>query len=150
GMLWGRTVKDGLDATEALAGMVLGSKFADQVHLVLIDGLTVGGLNVVDLPALADALGVPCAAVMRKPPAIAAFRRVVERLPDAEVRWDRVVRAGPVHERPPFWFQAAGAAPDDVALALQAVTDTGHVPEPLRLAHLIGAAVVGGASSRRA
>jgi hypothetical protein len=38
-----------------------------------------------------------------------------------------------VHEREPFWFQVAGADPEDVAVALRAVTDTGNVPEPLRL-----------------
>lgn len=150
GMLWGSTTKDGLDATEALAQMVLRSKFADQVHLVLLDGITVGGLNVVDLAALHEAVSVPCAAILRKAPDLDAFRRVVERLPEPELRWQRVLRAGPVYEREPFWFQVAGAEPDEVALALPTVTDTGNVPEPLRLAHLIGSAVIYGQSGRRA
>jgi endonuclease V-like protein UPF0215 family len=150
GMLWGTTTKDGLDGTEVLIRLLMQSKFAGQVHLVLLDGITVGGLNVIDLAALHEAVGVPCAAVLRKAPDVAAFRRVVERLPEPELRWSRVLRAGPVHERAPFWFQVVGADPDDLALALGSVTDRGNVPEPLRLAHLIGSAVISGESGKRA
>ncbi|MFP2934395.1 hypothetical protein ACLESO_56630 [Pyxidicoccus sp. 3LG] len=43
-----------------------------------------------------------------------------------------------------------GAEPPLVAEALARVTDRGNVPEPLRLAHLIGSAVVTGQSGQRA
>lgn len=150
GMVWGQTVKDGTDATEAIAAMLSGSKFAEQLHLVLLDGITVGGMNVIDLPALSAATGLPCASVMRRAPDLVAFRRVVDRLPDPEARWAKVTAAGVVHARDPFWFQVAGAHPDDIALALARITDRGAVPEPLRLAHLIGSAVMTGQSGRRA
>jgi len=52
--------------------------------------------------------------------------------------------------RPPFVFQVRGADPDAIAAALARVTDRGNVPEALRLAHLVGAAVVRGESGRRA
>jgi len=49
---------------------------------------------------------------------------------------------------------ARGLHSDDdpaiVGAALATLTDRGKVPEPLRLAHLIGAAVVTGQSGRRA
>jgi endonuclease V-like protein UPF0215 family len=61
-----------------------------------------------------------------------------------------VRRAGPIHERPPFVFQVRGAEPDATAGALACLTDRGLVPEPLRLAHLIGAAIVTGESGHRA
>jgi uncharacterized protein len=51
---------------------------------------------------------------------------------------------------PPFTFQARGADPGEVADALARLTDRGQVPEPLRLAHLVGAAVRLGESGRRA
>jgi endonuclease V-like protein UPF0215 family len=55
-----------------------------------------------------------------------------------------------VHERPPFVFQVRGAEPDEAAFALRKLTDRGNVPEALRLAHLVGSAVMTGESGKRA
>jgi endonuclease V-like protein UPF0215 family len=59
-------------------------------------------------------------------------------------------RAGPVRRQGPFTFQVRGADPEAAGRALARLTDRGAVPEPLRLAHLIGAAVRTGESGRRA
>jgi len=150
GLVWGRLRQDGWNATAALARLLAGGKFLPQLHLVLLDGLSFGGLNLVDLPALAAALGRPCVAVMRRPPDLAAMERAVRRLPGAERRLARLRAAGPVHVRGRFTFQVAGAEPAAVAEALERITDRGAVPEPLRLAHLVGAAVRRGESGRRA
>ena len=127
-----------------------GSKFGPQVHALLTDGVTVGGLNVIDLPRLQERVGCPCIAVMRRIPDLAAMKRALSRVPDPEQRWATVQRAGPIHEQGGFVFQVVGASAEDAALALGRLTDRGRVPEPLRLAHLIGAAVVTGESGRRA
>jgi hypothetical protein len=150
GMVLGAVRRDGRDATRVLSALLRGGKFLPQVHLVLLDGITLGGFNVVDLEALAAALGRPCAAVMRRPPDLAAVERAVRALPGAEGRLARLRRAGPVHRLGRFVFQVRGAGPEETAAALEAVTDRGAVPEPLRLAHLVAAAVVRGESGRRA
>lgn len=150
GMVWGHVRRDGWDATEVVARLLLGGKFLPQLHLVLLDGLSFGGFNPVDLEALAERLGRPCVAVMRRPPDLAAVERAVRRLPRPERRLRILGRAGPVHVVPPFAFQVRGGAPGPVAEALARLTDRGHVPEPLRLAHLVGAAVRLGESGRRA
>ncbi len=150
GMVWGHVRQDGWDATEALARLLESGKFLPQLHLVLLDGLSFGGFNLVDLEALARRLGRPCVAVMRRPPDLAAVERAVRRLPRPERRLAWIARAGPVHVRPPFAFQVRGAPPDAIAEALRRITDRGNVPEPLRLAHLVGAAVRRGESGRRA
>lgn len=150
GLVWGHLRRDGWDATERIARLLLGGKFLPQLHLVLLDGLSFGGFNLVDLTALASRLARPCVAVMRRPPDLAAVERAVRRLPRPERRLRLIERAGPVHVVPPFAFQVRGAEPGAVAEALARVTDRGHVPEPLRLAHLVGAAVRLGESGRRA
>jgi endonuclease V-like protein UPF0215 family len=150
GLVWGRLRQDGWNASAALSRLLLGGKFLPQLHLVLLDGLSFGGLNLVDLPALAAALGRPCVAVMRRPPDLAAMERAVRRLPGAERRLALLRAAGPVHAGGRFTFQVAGAEPAAVAAALERITDRGAVPEPLRLAHLVGAAVRRGESGRRA
>lgn len=150
GMVWGTATRDGDDATRVMAALLTGSKFAEQVHLVLIDGLAVGGFNLVDLPALAEAVGRPCVAVMRKRPDMAAIRRALARFDDVERRLALIARAGPVHAYGPFVFQVAGASPEVIGPTLNRLTDRGHVPEALRVAHLIGSAVRTGESGRRA
>lgn len=150
GLVWGRVRRDGWDATRALAALLLGGKFLPQLHVVLLDGIALAGLNVVDLAALAAAVGRPCVAVMRRAPDLDAMKRAIRMLSRPERRLEVLARAGPIHRRGSFVFQVQGAEPDAIAAALARLTDRGAVPEPLRLAHLIGAAVVTGESGRRA
>jgi endonuclease V-like protein UPF0215 family len=150
GMVYGHLRKDGWNANRAIERLLVGGKFLPQAHLVLLDGIAFGGFNVVDLPALASRLGVPCAAVMRDLPDLGRVEAALRRLPRAAERLARLARAGPLHSAPHLTFQVAGAPPEVVARALAAVTDRGHVPEALRLAHLIAGAIVEGQSGRRA
>jgi endonuclease V-like protein UPF0215 family len=150
GMLWGDIEVDGEDATEALIQAIKPSKFYEQIHVVLIDGLAMGGFNLVDLPRLAHVFDRPCVAVMRKLPDMPRIERALRNFDDFERRMDLIERAGEIHEHDPFVFQCVGAPPDVVAQALATLTDQGHVPEALRLAHLIGSAIKTGSSSNRA
>jgi endonuclease V-like protein UPF0215 family len=150
GLVWGTVRQDGWDATRAIVSLLAGGKFLPQLHLVLLDGIAFGGLNVVDLPALAEALRLPCVAVMRRPPRLAAMAAAIRHLPRPERRLALLDAAGPVHRLGGFTFQVRGADPEPTADALARVTDRGRVPEPLRLAHLVGAAVRTGESGRRA
>jgi hypothetical protein len=150
GMVWGSATRDGDDATDVIAALLLGSKFHAQVHLLLLDGLGIGGLNLVDLPSLAERVALPCVAVMRRMPDFAAIEAVADRFPDADRRRGLLRAGGPVHTAPGVFFQVAGAEPDEVRAVLPKLTDRGHVPEALRIAHLIGSAIRTGQSGRRA
>ncbi|BAY16288.1 hypothetical protein NIES21_21130 [Anabaenopsis circularis NIES-21] len=150
GMVWGEIQPDGWDATEKLCQLLIGGKFLPHLHIVLLDGISLGGFNIVDLPLLAERLERPCIAVMRKQPKLNAMIYAMQRLPHPEKRLETILHAGTVYEYPPFYFQVYGAEPDVTAQVLQRLTDCGHVPEALRLAHLITSAVVKGESGRQA
>lgn len=150
GMVWGEAVKDGWDGTEVIAELVTGSKYVRQIHALLLDGISIGGLNLIDLPALAETIDRPCIAVMRKEPDVAAMTQAIRLLPEPDRRLEYLHRAGPIHQRAPFVFQVAGLEPDLAHEVLVRTTDRGHVPEALRLAHLIGSAVIDGQSRGRA
>ena len=150
GMVFGHVRRDGWNATEAIGNILHEGKFLPQLHLLLLDGIAFGGFNVVDLTALSRALRLPCVAVMRRRPDLEAVKRAMSRLPRAHARWSLLQRAGPIHELGGFVFQVQGSEPEDVARALGQLTDRGKVPEPLRLAHLIGAAISRGESGNRA
>lgn len=150
GMLWGHARRDGWNATDALSSLLDGSKFRDQVRAVLLDGVAVGGLNVIDLPALHTRTGLPVLSVMRRAPDLDAMRAAIARLPKPAARLAVLERAGEIHQRDGFVFQAHGATADEAATLLARSTREGRVPEALRLAHLIGSAVMLGQSGRRA
>ena len=155
GMLWGEASKDGVDATDVLIDMLKPSKFYQQVHAVLLDGIAIGGFNLINLEKLSESLQLPCIAVMRKQPDVAAIKKVLTRFDDAEFRLATLAAAGEIFtcnsptDRT-FFFQVKGCSPETAGLLLEKVTDNGNVPETLRLAHLIGAAVKTGQSSNSA
>ncbi len=150
GLVFGALRQDGWNATTVLRDLLAGGKFLPQLHLVLLDGIAFGGFNVVDLEALAAALERPCVAVMRASPDLAAVERALRRLPRPERRLELLRRAGPIHVHGRFTFQVRGGDPRAIGAALHRLTDRGNVPEALRLAHLVGSAVVRGESGRRA
>jgi hypothetical protein len=150
GMVWGKVQQDGLDATDVICNLLIGSKFLPQLHLVLIDGIGFGGLNLINLPELNNRLQLPCVSVMRRYPDIAAMEEAMSHLPDFEKRQNLLKLAGKIYEYSPFVFQVCGEKPDVIAKVLQRLTDCGKVPEALRLAHLIGAAVMHGESGSSA
>ena len=150
GMLWGEVEADGWDATDRISELLLNSKFLPQLHIVLLDGICLGGFNVIDLPKLCDRVGLPCVSVMRKMPDMTKIDRALTRLPQKQKRLETIQNAGSIHQFPPFYFQVCGASPSTIADVLTNLTDRGKVPEPLRLAHLIGSAVIKGESGDRA
>ena len=150
GMLWGQVQADGWDSTEVLSAMLLRSKFLPQLHLVLLDGISMGGFNIIDLPQLATAIDRPCVAVMRRMPNLKAIEQALQQLTEPDKRLALIRRAGQIHAAPPFYFQVCGSDPIVIARVLQRVSDRGHVPEALRVAHLITSAVMKGESGRQA
>jgi uncharacterized protein len=79
-----------------------------------------------------------------------AVCNAMSKLPELERRKEVLLRAGYIYEYPPFCFQVSGADAEIIAGVLKRLTDTGHVPEALRVAHLITSAVVKGESGRQA
>ena len=150
GMVWGELQPDGFDSTETICNLLINSKFLPQLHIVLLDGIGFGGFNVVDLPKLAETLQLPCVAVMRRQPDLNAVIDAMSRLPNLQQRQELLKRAGTIHEYSPFVFQVCGEQPEIIAKVLEKLTDCGKVPEALRLAHLISAAVMKGESGSSA
>lgn len=150
GMMTAQIRKDGLDATDVLIAAILNCKFYPQIQVILTDGIAFGGFNLIDLPRLSAAIERPCIAVMRKMPDLMAIDKALGYFEDAEQRRAILARAGQIYHAAPFVYQVIGCEPEIAAQVLQRLTDQGHVPEALRLAHLIGSAIATGESSKRA
>ena len=90
GVVIGEVEKDGSDAAEKLAQLVAGSKFAEHVQLVMLQGITLAGFNVVDVLSLHQRLGLPVQGGHERPGNALAFV-VVIKLFDAVVLMGRDV-----------------------------------------------------------
>ena len=117
---------------------------------MLLDGIAIGGFNIIDLALLSESLQRPCIAVMRKQPNILKIHQALNNFADAERRKQLIAKAGEIYIRQQFCFQVKGCTADEAGQALIQITDQGNVPESLRLAHLIGAAIKTGQSTGRA
>jgi uncharacterized protein len=68
----------------------------------------------------------------------------------ADHKWRLVEQAGEMEPLANVWVQRVGIDRDETAALLRATTLHGHMPEPLRLAHLIAGGVTTGKSRGRA
>jgi uncharacterized protein len=150
GVLSGFVRRDGSDATQRIIELVRGSQFSQHVQAVLLQGIGLAGFNVVDVEALQVALGVGVLVVMRRTPNLPKIRATLERLPGGAQHWELIERAGAPEQVGRLWIQRRGIEPFEVAPLLTATTLHGHVPEALRLAHLIAGGIATGVSRGRA
>lgn len=148
-VLHDHVTRDGDDATDVLAAMVQHCRQRRNIVALLTQNVMVAGFNTIDADALAAATGLPVVAVIRGREDWAAVERalVAGGVARGAAKWDRIahcpereVRAGKV-TLVPAGLDAAAAR----GLA-ELTTVRGHMPEPLRLAHLIAAGWVTGRS----
>lgn len=138
----GRVAVDGCDATEVIRAMIESIPAAHGGHAVLLDGITVGGFNVIDLAALHRRLGKPVIAVTRRPPDFERVRAALRKYfpKDFRRRW-RLASAHRLFPVPtagePLWAAAVGCRRADAIALLRRTALRGYWPEPLRLAHLV-------------
>jgi len=150
GVLTGRVRKDGANATARIAALLRGSPFDGHVQAVLLNGIAVGGFNLIDIAALADQLQRPVLVVARRPPRMQLIRRALRSLPGGARKWSLIERAGPMEPLDGLHVQRAGLTAEEAHVLLAATTLHGKLPEPLRLAHLIAGGVATGVSHGRA
>lgn len=140
---------DGDDAAGFLGAWIRGLRFHRGLQGIVLGGITLAGLGVVDVARLASNTAVPVLVVNRKDP---ARSRLGEALRAAGL----APRLAILERTPPSFRAASGIyvacdglpQPDAEAL-LAATTGKADLPEPLRLAHLIAAAIARGSSRGR-
>ena len=132
--------RDGGDATNRLARCYHEADLPG-VKAILIDGAALAGFNVVDLAGLAAECDVPTISVTKGVPDMVAMQAAIQHVPDAEAKWriltDRPAVTWPMPEGGPITVSWAGCDEAQARALLAATTRRGHIPEPVRLAHLI-------------
>ncbi|RMF55551.1 DUF99 family protein [Candidatus Woesearchaeota archaeon] len=141
--------KDGNDSTEKISEMINKSKFKPQLQLIMLDGIAVGGFNVVDLKELSIKTGLPVINVIRNYPDYKKIFSALKKIGQEE-KIKLIEKAGEVHKVNDIYVQLTGISLEDAKEFLRISCVRGNYPEPIRIAHLIGSGIIAGESHGRA
>ncbi len=150
GVVSGRIRRDGVNATRVLVQLVTGSKFGAHLQLVMLQGIALGGFNVVDVHQLHRRLGVPVLVITRRAPNLDAIREaLLTRVPGGARKWRLIERLGPMEPLAGVHVQRVGLSSVEAAEVIRRTAVHGRIPEPLRTAHLIAGGIGTGESRGR-
>jgi endonuclease V-like protein UPF0215 family len=143
GVLSTKVKVDGFDATDRIATMMVESPHYRQVRIMMLEGVTFGGFNVVDIKELNALTELPVIVVTRNKPDFREIHAAVKKLPNSTERWAAVQNAGQVFEvhtrslDEKVYMEISGIRESDARRILQLTSTRSSIPEPLRVAHLV-------------
>jgi endonuclease V-like protein UPF0215 family len=134
---------DGLDSTERIATMIKDSPYFGELRVVLLDGVTFAGFNVVNISELSRRVNLPVISIARDKPDLVEIKKALRNLPDFETRWRVMKNSGELFAvqtrsgENPVYVQTAGISREVAEKLLKQISIHSNVPEALRVAHLI-------------
>jgi len=147
GVMHTKIMVDGFDATEKISKMVTESPHCKQLRVIMLNGITFAGFNVVDIKTLNAATNLPVIAVTREKPDLQDIRAALKHLPKSEERWQAVLNAGAVselstrREDEKIYLHAAGISNADAAKIVRLTSTRSNIPEALRVAHHVASGI---------
>lgn len=147
--------KDGVDVTERLIDMVSRSRHRGQLRVLMADGVTFAGFNVLDVKEVFKKTGLPVVVISRELPNMAEIRKAIRHLQGWRERWKVIKGVGEIYpvrtknREAPVYMQPIGIKRKDAESVVKLSSTRSLVPEPLRVAHLIATAIVRGESHGR-
>ena len=140
-------VVDGFNATEKIAKMVTGSPHYKQLRVIMLNGITFAGFNIVDIKTLNAQTGLPVIAVTQKKPDLTKVHQALANLPDSEDRWNAILNAGEIfpittrNSKQKIYVELAGITIETASALLRLTSTRSNIPETLRVAHLIASGI---------
>jgi endonuclease V-like protein UPF0215 family len=134
---------DGFDATDKIASMIVNSTHFRQLRVVMLDGITFAGFNVVDLKKLGAEIKLPVIAITRDKPDLDEIHAALDKLPESQRRWKALLNAGRIFEvstrsdREKVYIELNGIPEEDGRKIVKLTSTRSSIPEALRVAHLI-------------
>ena len=149
GLLSFKIKKDGENATDKIIEAVNKTRHKDQLQIILIDGITLAGFNVVDINKIYQETGLAVIIVMRKEPNMKEFLEALKNIDDGK-RAKIIEKTGKPEEieinREKLYIQKAGINKTKIKEILLLTCINSNLPEPLRVAHLIASGIYYGES----
>ncbi|GBE17629.1 hypothetical protein BMS3Abin16_00213 [archaeon BMS3Abin16] len=145
---------DGDDSTEQIIRMACETRHRGHLRLIMLSGITFGGLNIADIKSINEATGLPVIIVTRRIPDIEAMKKAISHVQKPDEKIARLQSAGRLRtleiEGKQIIYQKTGLAKSDAEKIIRLSIVRGLVPEPLRVAHIIASGITTGDSRGRA
>ena len=149
GLLSTKIAIDGNNSTSKLINMINKSKFKPQLQCIILDGIALGGFNIVDVKELNRKTGIPVLVVIRRMPDFKKIESTLKKLKKAS-KYKLIEKAGQVHKVGKVYVQVSGLSLEQAKQILKITCTHSLLPEPIRVAHLIAAGIVKGESKGNA
>jgi len=143
GFMHTRVQVDGMDATKKLTQMIMESPHYQQLRVIMLNGVTLAGFNVVDIAELHKKTKLPVIAVTRDNPKFEDIREALRNLPQMEERWKAIEKAGRIFRvrtrkgEDSIYAHAVGIPEETAERIMKSTSTRSNIPEPLRAAHII-------------
>lgn len=134
---------DGLDATEKIAKMIVDSPHYDQLRVIILNGITFAGFNVVNIRKLFKKTRLPVIALTKEKPDLEEIKIALQKLPQWRSRWKAVIDAGEIFtlktwkNAAPLSMQTIGISRQDAEKIVKMTCTRSSIPEAVRVAHII-------------
>jgi hypothetical protein len=145
---------DGNDATFVCKEMIKNTRYNKQLKAVLLDGIALGGFNVIDIDELYHDMHIPVLTITRDKPDFEKIKLALRKnFEDWKERWD-LISKGKLHEVKtsynPIYIKCSGIDIKEAKEIIKLSTIRGVIPEPIRVAHLIASGIIRGESYGKA
>jgi len=144
---------DGDDATAKLISLIKKTKHLEQLQCIMINGIALGGFNVIDINQLSKKTKLPIIVVIRRIPNLHKIKKALKKI-KATYKVKLLKKAGKIYpvkiKKKHVYIQVAGINLELAAQVVKLTAVHSLIPEPIRVAHLIASGIILGESRGRA
>ncbi len=140
---------DGANSTKKIAEMINECRFKSHLQCIFLDGIAVGGFNVIDVEKLSTLTKIPVIVVIRSFPDYKKIFSALKKIGQEKKikliqKLDKPIKLGKV------FVQLANISKEKALQLLELSSTRANIPEPLRVAHIIAGGITTGESRGRA
>lgn len=145
---------DGNDATSICQQIIENTRHRTQLKAILLDGVALGGFNVVDMNKIYKKTNLPVITITRDKPDV---KKIEEALKKYFSDWKKrlyLIKKDKLHKietkHNPIYVKFVGLNLEETKEIIKISTIRGVIPEPIRVAHLIASGITRGESYGKA
>ena len=149
GVLSTKVNVDGNDATKKITEMINKSRFKPQLQCIFLDGIAVGGFNIIDIKKLSKKTKLPVIVIIRRKPNIEKIKKILTKI-NKKNKIKLLEKAGSVVPAGKIYIQLTGISIEKAKEILKITCTRSHIPEAIRLSHIIASGITHGESRGKA
>ena len=145
GILSTKITVDGNDSTKKIIQMINKTKHKGQLQIIMLNGIALGGFNIIDIKKLSQKIKLPVIVLMRKYPNIKEIFQALKNFKNSKQKQLLIKKAGKIYEikikNKKIYTQFANISLEKVKKIISLTAIHSLIPEPLRVAHLIASGI---------